>query len=50
MSDAAIMADSHEIVVDFAFNRMSEGWPKALQKISAIAAEHDSSKAKNPNR
>src|ERR1700722_17620710 len=24
---------------DFAFNRMSEGWPKVLQKISAIAAE-----------
>ena len=35
---------------DFAFNGMSEGWPKALQKINAIAAEQDSSNAKNPNR
>ena len=36
---------------DFAFKNMSEGWPKALQKISAVAVgEHDSSKAKNPNQ
>jgi len=34
---------------DFAFKNMSEGWPKVFQRIDIIAAEHDSSKAKNPN-
>jgi uncharacterized protein YndB with AHSA1/START domain len=34
---------------DFAFKKMSEGWPKVFQKIDTIAGEHDSSKAKNPN-
>jgi uncharacterized protein YndB with AHSA1/START domain len=30
---------------DFAFKGMSEGWPKVLQKIDAIAAEYGPSKA-----
>jgi len=34
---------------DTAFKNMSEGWPKVLQRIDAIAGEHDSSKAKNPS-
>jgi uncharacterized protein YndB with AHSA1/START domain len=34
---------------DFAFKKMSEGWPKVFQKIDTIAGEHDSSKAENPN-
>jgi len=27
---------------DFAFRKMSEGWPKVIQRIDAIAGEHDS--------
>src|SRR5260221_14117682 len=34
---------------DFAFKKMSEGWPKVLERIATIAGENDSSKAKNPN-
>jgi uncharacterized protein YndB with AHSA1/START domain len=34
---------------DSAFKRMSEGWPKVFQKIGAIAEEHNSTEAKNPN-
>jgi uncharacterized protein YndB with AHSA1/START domain len=34
---------------DFAFKKMSEGWPKVFQMIDTIAGEHDPSKAKNRN-
>jgi hypothetical protein len=34
---------------DFAFKKMSEGWPKVFQRIDTIAGEYDSSKAKNTN-
>ena len=34
---------------DFAFKGMSEGWPKVLRRIDAIAEEHDSTGEKNPN-
>jgi uncharacterized protein YndB with AHSA1/START domain len=34
---------------DFAFKRMSEGWPGVVQRIGAIAEEHNSTEAKNPN-
>jgi uncharacterized protein YndB with AHSA1/START domain len=30
---------------DSAFKNMSEGWPKVLQRLDAVAGEHDSSKA-----
>ena len=34
---------------DFAFKKMSEGWPKVLERIATIAGEHDFARAKNPN-
>jgi uncharacterized protein YndB with AHSA1/START domain len=34
---------------DFAFKRMSQGWPKVFQRIGAIDEEHNSTEAKNPN-
>ena len=34
---------------DFAFKRMSEGWPQVFQRIGAIAEERNSTEAKNPN-
>jgi uncharacterized protein YndB with AHSA1/START domain len=34
---------------DSAFKTMSEGWPKVIQRIGAIAEEHNSTEARNPN-
>jgi uncharacterized protein YndB with AHSA1/START domain len=34
---------------DSAFKKMSEGWPKVVQRIGAIAEEHNSTEGKNQN-